>query len=119
MSKENSMSKHTPGPWRTIVGERNLYHAHERRLILSTMDDGSVATLAKLPESYGGDYYTAEAHARLMAAAPAMLEALKIANAAINPSGREGISLHAWNHLLREATPVICSAIAKAEGRTP
>lgn len=99
------------------MGERHLFHAHERRLILRSMEDGSVATLAKLPESYGGDYYTAEANAALIAASPDLLSALRVADAAINPRGKEGISLHAWNHLLREASEVIRAAIAKAEGR--
>jgi hypothetical protein len=79
------------------------------------MDDGSTVTLAKLPESYGGDYEGAAANARLMAASPEMLAALKTAAAAINPSDRGGISLMEWNERLKAATVAINAAIAKAE----
>ena len=110
-----SEQTHTPGPWTVDLGEANLYHAHCRRLILSRRDDGSVITLAKLPESYAGDYDSAEANARIMSAAPDMLAALKVAAAAIAPSDRHGISLMEWNNRLRHATTVIAAAIIAAE----
>jgi hypothetical protein len=113
------MSAHTPGPWTWRMGPSNLYRAHERRLItkLHCDDGGSAAPIAKMDEAYGGDYLVAEANARLLAAAPQMLEALKTANAAINPSDRQGISLLTWNERLKVATVAIHAAIVKAEGR--
>lgn len=111
------MAEHTPGPWHADLGERSLYHAHCRRLILARESDGSTVTLAKLPESYGGDYEAAAANARLMAASPDLLSALKSAAAAINPSDRNGISLCEWNDRLRAATVTVNAAIAKAESR--
>jgi hypothetical protein len=109
------MPTHTPGPWTWRMGPSNLYHAHERRLITTLHGDG--APIAKMGEAYCADYGTAEANARLMAASPQMLDALKTANAAINPSDRQGISLLEWNNRLRAATVEIHAAIAKAEGR--
>ena len=64
--------KPTPGPWRTELGDRAAYHTHERRLILGGPD--GLTTIAKMPEGTDG---VSEANARLMAAAPLMLEALQ------------------------------------------
>lgn len=108
------MTKHTPGPWRTELGDRAAYHIHERRLILPPHGSESGAPIAKMNEGFDG---VSEANARLIAAAPEMLEALKAANAAINPSDIHGISLCSWNDRLKAATVTICAAIAKAEGR--
>lgn len=112
------MSQYTPGPWTVEMGSRQHWHAHERLLILPQhSDDGSAAPIAKLGESRGGDYDVAAANARLIAAAPDLLSALKAAAAAINPSDIHGISLMTWNDRLKAATVTINAAIAKAEGR--
>ncbi len=62
-----SKSKHTPGPWGCID---TSYHAYDYRL---TKPDGS-----PLPLSIeGNDHSEQRANARLIAAAPDLLEALK------------------------------------------
>lgn len=88
-----------------------VYHNHERRLILGGPE--GLTTIAKMPD-YGHDGQS-EANARLIAAAPEMFAALKIANAAINPTDRGGISLAAWNDRLKDASQAIMSALIKAE----
>lgn len=107
------MSEYTLGPWRTTLGDRGVYHNHERRLILGGPE--GLTTIAKMPDySHDG---SSEANARLIAAAPDMLEALKIANSAINPTDIHGIALVAWNERLKIATNAIVLALKKAEGR--
>lgn len=57
------------------------------------------------------------ANSDAIAAVPDLLEALKTAAAAINPSDRGGISLMEWNERLKAATVCINAALAKAKGR--
>jgi hypothetical protein len=61
------MNKHTPGPWNRIKGDRNVYSA--------------AGTVCKTPAILGGGYAATnwEANARLIAAAPNLLEALEYA----------------------------------------
>lgn len=109
-------STHTPGPWRTEIGDRALYHIHERRLILARRegDPDGVITIAKMSQGFTDN---SEADARLIAAAPDLLAALKTAAQAINPPDIGGIALVTWNDRLKAATVAINAAIAKAEGR--
>lgn len=95
------MSAHTPGPWR-IGGT-------EKRVIFA--DNGDV--VARIA-CYGEQSETPEAekaNARLIAAAPGLLEALKVVTAhlASPPPGNQG-----WNAALNMAE----SAIAKAEAQS-
>lgn len=48
-----------------------------------------------------------ESNAKLIAAAPQMLETLRLADKAMNPPDRDGISLHEWSGRLKEATAKI------------
>ena len=59
------MNKHTPGPWNRIKGDRNVYSA--------------AGTVCKTPAILGGGSAATnwEANARLIAAAPDLLEALE------------------------------------------
>lgn len=59
------MNNHTPGPWNRIKGDRNVYSA--------------AGTVCKTPAILGGGSAATnwEANARLIAAAPDLLEALE------------------------------------------
>jgi hypothetical protein len=74
------MSKHTPGPW--TVGARGKYGTHNANIIFSNGGEGSVATVYGLPmhtnlEEVDPKYAEGMANARLIAAAPELLEALR------------------------------------------
>jgi len=114
------MAQHTPGPW-TIVpygdGDSLVIHADESEWRICFM-----ATPGQSP----GAMDRIEANARLVAAAPDMLEALKDALqmiAGLTPLPMEG--LEDWVLQALEATRAkadatrerIREAIAKAEGR--
>ena len=95
------MSKHTPGPWRA---EKHPQHDHVHcselwMIIAGEPDDCSDAEIAQVIA------YEAEANARLIAAAPDMLEALKEARALLRGC-------------IGEAIDRIDAALAKAEGRS-
>lgn len=96
------MNKHTPGPWNRIKGDRNVYSAS--------------GTVCKTPAILGGGSAATnwEANARLIAAAPDLLEALEDAlsdydawmkDADVTPNE----SLLAWTNKAR-------AAIARARG---
>lgn len=85
------MSKHTLGPWEIAV------FPDKRIFVENSYGDG-------VGEVY--DY----ANARLVAAAPDLLEALKIADGALNEDSN--------GQVLLEASGYVRAAIAKAEGRT-
>ncbi len=70
-------SKHTPGPW--ITGSADN---HSRRVILGPTNGISRVIIARMPGEYRENHAvwpTVEANANLIAAAPAMYEALKAA----------------------------------------
>ena len=110
-------AKHTPGPW--VVGNR--YTATG----VYTTNGGLVANTHGAQRNFRRDEHIIEqdANARLIAAAPDMLEALRAARAEIvslewahfNEFGRPGDTFDAWLSN-NEALPVIDAAIAKAEG---
>ena len=86
-------TKHTPGPWSYNRDEGGC-HGH----VISTSD----YIVAELPDFGDGAAPHTEANARLIAAAPELLDALKVAIATSDPSQ------HKW---VAEAR----AAIAKAE----
>jgi hypothetical protein len=89
------MSKHTPGPWFSQYDDNGFYEI------------GSEAVSLRLAFTHGeGD--TDEANARLIAAAPELLEALKDLLYQAKLSENEG----GWD--FEQAT----AAIAKAEGQS-
>ena len=111
------MSKHTPGPWSTVRGagdsETPAYVQDRNGMLLAYCD---VLSDPNLPESVG------EANARLIAAAPEMLEALEMVAAAFEgplPPGNhpEGSWLDTMPHMDEPAAAVL-AAIAKAKGET-
>ena len=72
----SQVQQHTPGPWRTTRSRNNH---------IVTTDDGSTArTIARvvLNDEVGGEM-PVSANARLIAAAPELLEACKAAEAAL------------------------------------
>lgn len=102
------MSKHTPGPWKfsgVSSAGRRIYHS----------TDTTVYHICTIPESDPGNPKTVDtmdADARLISAAPEMLEALK--------SARGWVATHAMQTYSRVASKeleAIDALIAKAEGR--
>lgn len=119
------MSKHTPGPWRVET---------EETVSVRDRKDGSVATLGWLSNRMAGPRRSSQevqANARLIAAAPELLEALKLATNELNIiRARDGAPQHIDWHRGRplqtsscteewwnELTEKCFAAIAKAEGR--
>lgn len=102
------MSKHTPGPWEYEKEHRDCFShtsGHYTAPVEFTtifMDDGNELDGENRAEVHGPNQ---EANARLIAAAPDMLEALKLAKDIIG-------------HPDDPFTVLIESTIAKAEGRT-
>ncbi len=91
---------HTPGPWETC-GFENL-----------TVNDSEGNTILACPGSSTGTLVEMKANARLIAAAPAMLEALK--GLLTNAPTPKGIKQDYSYILYREAAK---KSIAKAEGK--
>lgn len=98
-SRSEEVPKHTPGPWEYRKMPQSGY------IVFQTWD---VPTAG---------YVKTEADAQLIAAAPLMLEALKMAKSCLDLD----ISDKVWNlpYTINEASRVAEAAIAKAEGRRP
>lgn len=97
------MTKHTPGPWRCVD---TSYHAHDYRLLRS---DGLPMPVNAMGAN---DHSEQRANARLIAAAPELLEALKaIANMRPRTMRSGGIDPHD----MRNAQLLALNAIRKAE----
>jgi hypothetical protein len=94
----------TPGPWRVETDEFDIVAS----------DGELLATIFPMSQGKGD----AEANARLIAAAPDLLEALKIAHATIYALAK--IHDPAWQIYVNRAPEMlqIEAAIAKAEGRS-
>ena len=107
---ETTVKKHTPGPWaqfRTVNGDRFITAEGDRGLIELATVYAEAEYQAKLPD---------EANARLIAAAPEMLEALRAAQLELN----EYFELLRRDHPMHDAYLTgdkVDAAIAKAEGR--
>lgn len=79
MSSATKVPQHTPGPWRWAFGE--LVGA-QKETVVTIIDDGACGD----PECCGGPAYHIEvagANARLIAAAPELLDALVSLSAAL------------------------------------
>ncbi|MBU6190660.1 MAG: hypothetical protein KGR68_15195 [Betaproteobacteria bacterium] len=104
-------AKHTPGPW---VLENRGY-----KFIVSKPGDGYITRDVCRMDASTMSAFAQEANARLIAAAPELLEALRVFVSAaypvtteINPRG------HAWSEAyLDQALDNARAAIAKAEGK--
>ena len=108
------MSKHTPGPWR---------NEHD---FASICKDNQ--TLARLYYGEGRSEFESEANAKLMAAAPEMLEALEaivehaksMQDAWDTDGNQPNTKMHGLAVCLNNrAGDLIEKAIAKAKGETP
>ena len=103
------MSKHTPGPW-VVVGSRTKYV--EARLVGSLMQEVAACGPTLADEGYGQQQ---EANARLIAAAPDLLEALR----GMFAMWRSVCGAQGWEpEHLAEAVRAQ-AAIAKATGEQP
>jgi len=96
------MTKHTPGPWQACAG----------------LGAWNVTTIGK-PRTFNicainTNRVGQEANARLIASAPDLLEALKVA---LNELHHPGAFNHSNPHDAPEVTEYLEAAIAKAEGR--
>jgi hypothetical protein len=117
------MSKHTPGPWSV----KNDYD--ERHIVIANIDgesfpDGTTSyTYDFVCDTYGGDYESASrvvanANARLIAAAPELLEALRKADQFMTNGIELGyIKLPTIPDPALATPGIVRAAIAKAEGR--
>lgn len=107
------MTKHTPGPWLAKCQDNSSF-IYEKE----SYDKGNADKLLALVYSYsnssiGPDRKERNANARLIAAAPELLEALKHAKASMENWCNEQGTLPAFRDVI--LSPVI-KAIAKAEG---
>lgn len=111
------MSKHTPGPWRNdwwCAMTRGQAINHTKISIVA----GPLGQVLAQLEGAPSDLRTA--NARLMAAAPELLEACREAHAALLHMATQHAALR--THcvcILCEAVPMAAAAIAKAEGGQP
>jgi hypothetical protein len=92
-------AQHTPGPWRDEMGAFGIQ-------ILAYDPEGETIRLADMPADETDD--ETQANARLIAAAPELLEALRLI------ARSDGFKDGTWVGELQE---IARKAIAKAEGR--
>ena len=108
MSKTN----YTPAPWAVDI---NTNHAHEAETIRGA-DNVRIAATYKIHEHRAdkmGAYYETRANARLIAAAPELLEALQDAEFLLRKAGQlAGAMQDSFNRSAADAR----AAIAKATG---
>ena len=104
------MNKHTPGPW-TVISKQYSFLVNQGRK-RSSIEICHGDTDINIP--LYGTREQAEADARLIAAAPDMLVALKMAFKIPKPwiMGGRTITEEEWN----AAVDAVTAAIAKAEG---
>ena len=105
------MSKHTPGPWfenvmPTSAGSAITINSADHRIAIIYVDGIRKGIDDELPRSIQN-----RANARLIAAAPELLEALKAYEAWADPTICRDAELRAIRIQIR-------AAIAKAEGKT-
>lgn len=106
------MSKHTPGPWTLDLG--NIGVDMKNNVGVDAPDHGGIAQVVWVMDddaNEGKNTPTCEANARLIAAAPDLLEALKLCEGNIS-------SLLASTHprVYGEWLDFVRATIAKAEG---
>ena len=103
------MTKHTPGPWQIgydYDGSISVDSVNPVRINLTT---AGTVVIADICEHKDAEHFSSEANARLIAAAPEMLEALQLCR------------WHMYEHASNtpdNAFEKLCAAIAKAtEGK--
>lgn len=102
----------TPEPWQ--VDEATAYYLPNEQLRVGWVDEGKfheVCTIADIENDWG--------HARLIAAAPDMYEALKLIRSIIVEGARTGFNPHSgdWAERLYASQAISLAALAKAEGK--
>lgn len=107
-------AKHTPGPWYALRGQRNISIRHKTGdKLLPMVNVASVRGYFPTDCPYG----SSEANARLIAAAPELLEAAKLVlewyEAEDNHSGTD---FYQRMQMCRDSEDAIRAAIAKATG---
>lgn len=101
------MSKHTPGPWEVNPrGQTNVYQAHTERGVATT---GGYQNNRMDPEALWAENV---ANARLVAAAPDLLEVLQ----ACEPLWGIGVERPEYHEEIMELWDRINAVIAKATG---
>jgi hypothetical protein len=108
------MIKHTPGPWFVIV-EESSFHVCQSPFEGAVLEVAIVDPVEDVDGVVQISLERAEANARLVAAAPKMLEALKACLAELiqNETANEPGSL--MDRELKQAVRLAQNAIAKAE----
>lgn len=116
------MAEHTPGPWDTGSDEHNICAERDGRRVIVAMTSHDITgdTLSG-PSGCGNEHRECHANARLIAAAPELLEALEDINDALMvdgdcPAGCGGSNEHGHS----ENCPILTvrAAIFKAKGET-
>ena len=105
------MSKHTPGPW-SVSGIRTHADPDEKYLQIIADDGKKSGTFAYVcwSDRTNEDFIASHADARLIAAAPEMLAALKeVFGGMVAEIGQRGVDVN---------FPLLRAAIEKAEGRS-
>ena len=102
------MSKHAPGPWMVLDTPESMYAP------FWIVAKSNVSLAAKMRVASIDDEPEARANARLIAAAPELLEALKQLLRQVDESGNGDASDFGWP----SATHAARAAIAKAEGQS-
>lgn len=105
-----SAGKHTPGPWTHCAPTSDT--ANTDHLVLGRNDHLVAGVIDDAPPD------EVEANARLIAAAPDMLAALKATAGNIRSLGPAGALSHVPFAPYQEWLAVVDAAIAKAEGRS-
>lgn len=104
------MSKHSKGPWRTYEWQRSSEHNEPIRIEIVSELDKDICGMRVL-----GNQGEFRANASLIAAAPEMLDALKVA---LDSLERARAVLGAEHNMYGASINVLRDAIAKAEGTT-
>jgi len=104
--------KHTQGPW-DVQNKGNLYGRSARHEVVEGISEGGdkpLPTIVKMPDLSDRSY----ANARLISAAPELLDALKEVVYSLEDGSTTSLQIK-----LEANLPQIEKAIAKAEGRGP
>lgn len=94
-------TKHTPGPWKAHHGKGQM---------MIVQDAKSNSGIANLIAFTGGGIAEDDANARLIAAAPDLLEALDFCRKFFNMQAEKG------NPVASQLTNIVNKALAKAQG---
>lgn len=107
----------TPGPWKEIAGHVFAPGQHGAN-ICSVSELRATTTVGYTPVELGSkDFHEACANARLIAAAPELLAALKIASDHLHTALND-VHANKQASAILDAFDAINSAITKAEGRS-